>query len=99
VQDEFTKTEPKWTRAEDGSLSGPGSLSLFSLEDALGRPVPVIIDANSVAGLLIEQLGRIPAQGEVVRFPTFEIVVESVSGPRVDSVRVRPLNPAQDPEV
>jgi len=96
VQDEFTKTEPRWTRADDGSLSGPGSLSLFSLEDALGRPVPVV-EANSVAGLLIEQLGRIPAPGEIVRFPGFEIEVLSAAGPRVDSVRVRPL--AREPEV
>ena len=35
--------------------------------DALGRPVPVV-EANSVAGLLIEQLGRIPAPGETVLF-------------------------------
>jgi CBS domain containing-hemolysin-like protein len=93
---EFTKAEPRWIRAEDGSLTGPGSLSLFSLEDALGRPVPVV-EANSVAGLLIEQLGRIPAPGETVRFPGFEIDVLSATGPRVDSVRVRPL--AREPEV
>ena len=96
VQDEFTKAEPRWTRADDGSLTGPGSLSLFSLEDALGRPVPVV-EANSVAGLLIEQLGRIPAPGETVLFPGFEIDVLSATGPRVDSVRVRPL--AREPEV
>jgi CBS domain containing-hemolysin-like protein len=96
VQDEFTKTEPRWVRGEDGSLTGPGSLSLFSLEDALGRPVPVV-EANSVAGLLIEQLGRIPDRGEVVRFPGFEIEVLSVAGPRVENLRVRPL--AREPEV
>jgi CBS domain containing-hemolysin-like protein len=96
VQDEFTKVEPRWVRGEDASLTGPGSLSLFSLEDALGRPVPVV-EANSVAGLLIEQLGRIPAPGEVVRFPGFEIEVLSVVGPRVENVRVRPL--AREPEV
>jgi CBS domain containing-hemolysin-like protein len=90
VQDEFTKTEPRWTRAEDGSLTGPGSLSLFSLEDALGRPVPVV-EANSVAGLLIEQLGRIPSPGEKVHFPGFEMEVLSVDGPRVENVRIRPV--------
>jgi CBS domain containing-hemolysin-like protein len=90
VQDEFTKAEPRWTRGEDGSLTGPGSLSLFSLEDALGRPVPVV-EANSVAGLLIEQLGRIPAPGEKVHFPGFEMEVLSVDGPRVESVRIRPV--------
>jgi CBS domain containing-hemolysin-like protein len=96
VQDEFTKAEPRWVRADDGSLTGPGSLSLFSLEDALGRPVPVV-EANSVAGLLIEQLGRIPNPGETVRFPGFEIDVVSVVGPRVENVRVRPL--AREPEI
>ena len=70
VQDEFTKAEPRWTRADDGSLTGPGSLSLFSLEDALGRPVPVV-EANSVAGLLIEQLATDPGPGRNRAFPGF----------------------------
>jgi CBS domain containing-hemolysin-like protein len=96
VQDEFTKSEPRWVRAEDGSLSGPGSLSLFSLEDALGRPVPVV-EANSVAGLLTEHLGRIPAPGETVLFPGFAIDVLAASGARVESVRVRPL--VREPEI
>jgi CBS domain containing-hemolysin-like protein len=96
VQDEFTKSEPRWVRAEDGSLSGPGSLSLFSLEDALGRPVPVV-EANSVAGLLTERLGRIPAPGETVLFPGFAIDVLAASGARVESVRVRPL--VSEPEI
>jgi CBS domain containing-hemolysin-like protein len=87
VEDEFSKTSPAWQRAEDGSLTGAGSLSLLSLEEAFGVLVPEV-DANSVGGLVTETLGRIPVAGERIAFPEFEIEVLSTDGPRIDTVRV-----------
>jgi len=87
VEDEFSKTGPAWQRAEDGSLTGAGSLSLLSLEEALGVLAPEV-DANSVGGLVTETLGRIPVAGERIAFPEFEIEVLSTDGPRIDTVRV-----------
>jgi CBS domain containing-hemolysin-like protein len=95
VEDEFTKGGPAWQRAADGSLTGVGSLSLLSLEDALGVASPEV-DANSVGGLVTETLGRIPAAGERVEFPGFEIEVLATRGPRIERVRVRPLAQADD---
>jgi CBS domain containing-hemolysin-like protein len=89
VEDEFSKTGPVWQRREDGSLSGAGSLSIFSLEEALGVLAPEV-DANSVGGLVTETLGRIPASGERVAFGQFEIEVLSMDGPRIDQVKVTP---------
>ena len=40
--------------------------------------------------LVIERLGRLPAAGERVRFPEFEVEVLSMDGPRIERVRVRP---------
>ena len=90
VEDEFAKRSPSWQRAGDGSVSGAGSLSLLSLEDAIGKPAPVV-DANSVGGLVQERLGRLPRQGERVRFPDFEVEVLEMAGPRIELVRVSPL--------
>src|SRR5262249_14489030 len=70
VEDEFAKKGPAWQRSGDGSVSGPGSLSLLSLEDALSRRAPEV-DVNSVGGLVIERLGRLPGPGERIRFPEF----------------------------
>jgi CBS domain containing-hemolysin-like protein len=89
VEDEFSKTSPVWQRADDGSLTGAGSLSLLSLEQTLGVEAPVV-DANSVGGLVIETLGRIPAAGERVVFPEFDLEVLSVDGPRIHTVRIVP---------
>jgi CBS domain containing-hemolysin-like protein len=89
VEDEFSKTSPVWQRASDGSLTGAGSLSLLSLEEALGVLAPEV-DANSVGGLITETLGRIPVAGERIAFPEFAIEVLAMDGPRIDRVRVSP---------
>ena len=52
------------------------------------------VDVNSVGGLVQEKLGRLPRQGEKVRFPDFGIEVLGMVGPRIQLVRVRPLEPA-----
>jgi CBS domain containing-hemolysin-like protein len=74
----------------DGSVTGAGSLSLLSLEETIGRPAPAV-EVNSVGGLVLERLGRLPRQGERVRFPEFEVEVIEMNGPRIELVRVRLL--------
>jgi CBS domain containing-hemolysin-like protein len=90
VEDEFAKRIDTWHSAEDGSLTGHGSLSLLSLEDALTMRLPEV-NANSVGGLVLEQLGRLPEAGEHIVFPGFEIEVLEMQGPRIGQVRVRQL--------
>jgi CBS domain containing-hemolysin-like protein len=87
VEDEFSKASPVWRVGDDGSLTGAGSLSLLSLEEALGVIAPAV-DANSVGGLVTETLGRIPATGERIEFPGFLIEVLAMEGPRIELVRV-----------
>ena len=87
VEDEFSKASAAWQVADDGSVTGAGSLSLLSLEETLGVLAPEV-DANSVGGLVTETLGRIPAAGEHLEFPGFRIEVLAMDGPRIDRVRV-----------
>jgi CBS domain containing-hemolysin-like protein len=87
VEDEFSKASPAWQRTNEGSVTGVGSLSLLSLEETLGVVAPPV-DANSVGGLVMETLGRLPLTGERVEFPEFVIEVLSMDGPRIDTVRV-----------
>jgi CBS domain containing-hemolysin-like protein len=91
IEDEFAKKSPSWQRAGDGSVTGVGSLSLLSLEDAIRVSAPVV-DVNSVGGLVLERLGRLPSLGERVRFSEFEVEILEMSGPRIELVRVRPIS-------
>ncbi len=89
IHDEFRQGDADWTRMDDGTLMGKGSLPVVSLERALG----IDIDegrAESVGGLVIQALRDLPAEGQRVEFDRFDIVVKKMSGPRIVLVRVYP---------
>jgi CBS domain containing-hemolysin-like protein len=89
IHDEFHQADTDWTRMDDGTLMGRGSLPVVSLEQALG----IDIDegrAESVGGLVIHALNDLPTEGQRVSFPHFDIVVKKMKGPRIVLVRVYP---------
>ncbi|WP_322012561.1 hemolysin family protein [Paraburkholderia sp. J12] len=89
IHDEFHQADTDWTRMDDGTLMGRGSLPVVSLEQALG----IDIDegrAESVGGLVIHALNDLPTEGQRVSFPHFDIVVKKMKGPRIVLVRIYP---------
>ncbi|WP_321792679.1 hemolysin family protein [Caballeronia sp. J97] len=93
IHDEFRQGDADWSRMDDGTLMGKGSLPVVSLERALG----IDIDegrAESVGGLVINALGDLPIEGQRVEFDRFDIVVKKMKGPRIVLVRVYPREEA-----
>jgi len=89
IHDEFRQGDADWTRMDDGTLMGKGSLPVVSLERALG----IDIDegrAESVGGLVIQALNDLPTEGQRVSFDRFDVVVKKMKGPRIVLVRVYP---------
>jgi len=89
IHDEFRQGDAEWTRLDDGTLMGKGSLPVVSLEQALG----IDIDegrAESVGGLAIQALSDLPTEGQRISFERFDIVVKKMKGPRIVLVRVYP---------
>jgi CBS domain containing-hemolysin-like protein len=89
IHDEFRQGDADWTRMDDGTLMGKGSLPVVSLERVLG----IDIDegkAESVGGLVIQALNDLPAEGQRVEFEHFDVVVKKMKGPRIVLVRVYP---------
>ena len=89
VQDEFKRTHSDWIKQADGSVIGDGKLSLYSLELVLGRAIEVD-EVDSVGGLVMWKLGRVPAKGDRAAFDGFEVVVREMRGPRISLVQVVP---------
>jgi CBS domain containing-hemolysin-like protein len=89
IHDEFRQGDADWTRMDDGTLMGKGSLPVVSLERVLG----IDIDegaAESVGGLVIHALNDLPMEGQRVAFEHFDVVVKKMHGPRIVLVRVYP---------
>ncbi|MBU2718325.1 HlyC/CorC family transporter, partial [Acidithiobacillus ferridurans] len=59
----------------------------------LERSLHIDIDeetADTIGGLVMHQLERVPEEGERVAFPSFDVVVLRKKGPRIVLVRVIP---------
>ena len=92
IRDEFRLNDNDWTRLEDGTLVGKGSLPIFSLERILGGDIEEIDDVDSVGGLIMAKLGNLPQEGQKVAFDGFDIVVKKMNGPRIVLVKVYPAS-------
>jgi CBS domain containing-hemolysin-like protein len=89
IRDEFRKTETQWSKLDDGSLIGKGSLPIFTLERVLGIDVAES-EVGSVGGLVYQQLRNVPREGQRISFERFDVVVTQMEGPRIATVRIIP---------
>jgi putative hemolysin len=81
----------------DGSYLIDGSLPVEDLGDLLlvGEfPEPDDRDYNTLAGLVMNQLGRVPKVGEIVQWRDWRIEVIDLDGARIDKLLVSRTPPA-----
>jgi CBS domain containing-hemolysin-like protein len=100
IRDEFRQSDNDWTRLDDGTLMGKGSLPIFTLERALGIDVENeevdLEEADSVGGLVMEKLGDIPREGQKIAFAQFDVVVKKMNGPRIVLLRIYPRKNSEE---
>jgi putative hemolysin len=86
IKDEYDE-EPETTRTLTGALEVDGLLNLDDFEDETGLELP---DGpyETVAGYLIQQLGRLPEKGDTATFDGFTLTVIELDGRRIARVKV-----------
>ena len=94
IRDEFRQNNNDWTRLDDDTLIGKGSLPIFSLERILGIDIEneelELEDEVSIGGLIMAKLRDIPVENQKIEFNQFDVVVKKMSGPRVVFVQIYP---------
>ncbi|WDZ97068.1 hemolysin family protein [Herbaspirillum sp. WKF16] len=90
IRDEFRHNTGEWTRQDDGTLLGKGSLPIVTLENMLGIDIEYDDSIDSVGGLVMEKLGDLPKEGQKIEFPAFDVVIKRMSGPKIVLVKVYP---------
>jgi len=88
IEDEYDVRQSLIRRIDDDLLMVDGRTEIDTLEDALGVDLPEG-DYNTVAGLVIQSLGKIPEQGDETVVGGVEFRVISATATRVGKVRVR----------
>jgi putative hemolysin len=87
---EFYKDEYTLEQREDGSYLIDGQypfhdfLQYFALDDTIGE-----YDFNTISGLVLQELQRIPREGEKIKWREFEIEVIDMDAARIDKLIIR----------
>jgi putative hemolysin len=91
ITDEYDVEEPGVEHLEGGVLRVPGRTHIDVVSQELGIELP---DAewDTVGGLVFNLLGKVPAEGETVRFQGLEFRAERVQGRRIVSVQIVPVD-------
>jgi putative hemolysin len=92
IYDEFDRDTSAVERKSDGALELPGSFPLHDLYD-LDVRLRVRGDFTTVAGLLLDRLGRLPKQNELIKVEGWEVEALEVSERAIERVRLRPAKP------
>lgn len=89
IRDEHDVGEPSARAWPDGTVSVPGSWRLDEVEREVRVSLPRG-DYDTLAGLLMDVLGRVPSPGDRVALRNSTLEVERTEGRTVGSVRVIP---------
>jgi CBS domain containing-hemolysin-like protein len=95
IADEYDVELPAVERLPDGSVRVRGSTPIDEVSEELGTDLPDT-EWDTVGGLILNLLGHVPEEGEVVRFEELELRAERVQGHRIVSVRIIPHEAAPE---
>lgn len=94
IRDEFHKTKDEWEVTEDGSYIMSGQTPYYAIERALDIDIELNEqdeeDIDTITGLILHQIERLPAVNEKIEFEQFTIVVLDKKGHRITRVAVYP---------
>jgi CBS domain containing-hemolysin-like protein len=93
IQDEHDRSPASVDRLPDGSYLASARTNIDELNEALDWTLPKH-DYETVAGLVLATLGRIPRTGEEFQIPGYTITVMEADARRVGTVKIAPTLPA-----
>jgi putative hemolysin len=95
IYDEFDRDHQSVVRTDDGSILLKGSFPLHELAD-IGVTLPDS-EATTVAGVLLEHLGRVPAAGDEVTVGDWRLLATEADERTVQRVRLEPRPAGEQP--
>jgi CBS domain containing-hemolysin-like protein len=87
IADEYDREEPEVLELGDGVYRVSGKASIDDVNELLGTELPDE-EWDTVAGLLLDILGRMPEDGEETTFRGLSLKAEKVQGRRIGSVMI-----------
>jgi putative hemolysin len=91
IEDEFDLPDATMRRIDDETVEAAGSMTIDDFNETCGTTLPQDRSARTLAGLLFEELGRGPAEGDSVRVDGVTLQVIAMDGLRIARLTVAPV--------
>lgn len=99
IQDEYDHEEEEIRKLAENKFTVDGVTPIDEIEDLVGVELPET-EYDTIAGLMMERLGRVPSPGEhpSVTIPPLTLTVGAVSDRRITKILIEKKVPAPQPE-
>jgi CBS domain containing-hemolysin-like protein len=97
IEDELDTDEPGAGISEHaGSWESSGLTALSDIERSIGLVAPAEANSNTLSGLAMHCLGRMPVKDDSFEVNGYRVIIKSVSERRVDRARIEKLVPVDN---
>jgi len=91
LSDELVTGEEPLIRLDEKTVEIDAQLRVDEVNDQLGLKLPEGEDYETLAGLMLCYLQRIPVEGEVLNYKDLELKVLQMKGPKIEKVQIRKM--------
>lgn len=88
IRDEHDREAPPYRKLSDHEYLVDASLPIEAVNEFLGVAIPESEESETLGGLVMELLGKVPEEGETVHVNGYKIRVERMRGRRIATVRL-----------
>jgi CBS domain containing-hemolysin-like protein len=96
IVDEFDVEEPLIEWLPSGESRVNARMAVDEVNELVGARLPEGDDWDSIGGLMLDQLGHVPAEGESVEIGKWRLTAERVKGRRIGRVRLTPPSEVEE---
>lgn len=90
IQDEFDQEEKHIEVLDDGSLLVDARTPIYEINELLGLDLSDD-DYDTISGLVFHWVGKLPLEGQELNIGHLHVVVEKVSGRRIEKLRLKKM--------
>jgi CBS domain containing-hemolysin-like protein len=88
IRDEHDRETTPYRRIKEGEYLVNASVAIETFNELLCLHIPESEEFETLGGLIMEVLGKVPEEGEVVTIDDYEFKVERMRGKRIVTVRL-----------
>jgi len=92
LRDPFDKEEYEILTKKDGTSVVDGSINIYDIEENFEIEFPDDRDYDTLAGFILDDIGDIPKEGEVVLLKEYQFTVLEVLSNRIDKIEVKKID-------